>query len=131
MRLEHSSSHQFVSLDRPGEVIVHTVFSGDDERAQPPNRSVALEAEPIVHQANCNLCDSRIWGDRFKCLTCPDFDTCASCFTITPEQHPGHSFEKLLNQKSSSKLLFRLDVRLILQRAMLAGDRSLGSATSA
>ena len=27
-----------------------------------------------------------------KCLNCPDWDACASCFTIVGEQHPGHGF---------------------------------------
>jgi next-to-BRCA1 protein 1 len=27
-----------------------------------------------------------------KCLSCPDFDTCSSCFEITTEQHPLHGF---------------------------------------
>ncbi|CCM03800.1 uncharacterized protein FIBRA_05948 [Fibroporia radiculosa] len=35
-----------------------------------------------------------------KCLNCPDFDTCATCFQITPEQHPGHSFIKINNPEA-------------------------------
>ena len=30
-----------------------------------------------------------------KCLDCPDFDTCASCFRIMTEQHPGHGFVRV------------------------------------
>ncbi|KAH9837268.1 uncharacterized protein C8Q71DRAFT_757514 [Rhodofomes roseus] len=107
---EHGAAHQFFAIDRPGEVIVHTVFSGDGERvpsARSPRRqprtesqqSVASAPEPPtmhVHSARCNLCESRIWGERYKCLNCPDFDTCSSCFQITPEQHPGHGFVKIV-----------------------------------
>ena len=30
-----------------------------------------------------------------KCLRCPDFDTCLSCFHITPREHPNHPFVKI------------------------------------
>lgn len=73
-----------------------------------------VPAAPIVHRASCNICDSRIYGARFKCLNClgmsflatlngplsellSDFDTCTACFEITPEQHPGHGFVKISN----------------------------------
>lgn len=76
--------------------------------------SDAAPPAPIVHRASCNICDSRIYGARFKCLNClgtsflatlnsplselsSDFDTCASCFEITPSQHPGHGFVKISN----------------------------------
>ncbi|KAH9929671.1 uncharacterized protein B0H18DRAFT_995683 [Fomitopsis serialis] len=100
----HGSGHQFFAIDRPGEVIVHTVFSGDGERvpkASSPQRQSRAESatpvreEPVIHSARCNLCESRISGERYKCLNCPDFDTCSSCFQITPEQHPGHGFVKI------------------------------------
>ena len=43
-----------------------------------------------------------IWSDMRlivgqKCLTCPDYDICASCFSITPDEHPYHSFVKVTN----------------------------------
>jgi len=30
-------------------------------------------------------------------MNCIDFDTCSSCFSITPEQHPHHGFVKIHN----------------------------------
>ncbi|KAF7347595.1 hypothetical protein MVEN_01516400 [Mycena venus] len=71
-------------------------------RSQAPARALLLpppvpqvEEQPAVHYATCNLCDSRIRGDRYKCADCPDFDTCSNCFSITREQHPRHAFVKL------------------------------------
>ncbi|THH31949.1 hypothetical protein EUX98_g2227 [Antrodiella citrinella] len=107
----HNPFHPFFEIEDPGD-FVHTVFSGNGERvpsaARPETRPTPVvdEAPPAVptadaarvaHNATCNLCDSRIHGDRFKCLNCPDFDTCESCFTITPVHHPGHGFVKVPN----------------------------------
>ncbi|KAF8310387.1 hypothetical protein DL93DRAFT_2044762, partial [Clavulina sp. PMI_390] len=51
------------------------------------------------HNATCDMCESRIVGVRFKCTRCPDYDVCASCFTITKEQHPHHAFVKVTKPK--------------------------------
>ncbi|KAI0066569.1 hypothetical protein BV25DRAFT_1849133 [Artomyces pyxidatus] len=55
----------------------------------------ATTSSPVVHNATCNLCDSRIEGDRYKCVDCPDFDTCSSCAAIIPAQHPAHTFVRV------------------------------------
>jgi next-to-BRCA1 protein 1 len=34
-----------------------------------------------------------------KCIDCPDFDSCASCYAIVPTQHPRHSFARLREPK--------------------------------
>ncbi|KAI0828967.1 hypothetical protein BC628DRAFT_1482227 [Trametes gibbosa] len=103
LRSQHHAAHQFFGIEKPGEIIVHTVFTGDDER-QPDQRPAVSESEtrvrtrdvePVVHNATCNLCDSRIRGDRFKCLDCPDYDMCQLCYKIASEQHPGHGFVKV------------------------------------
>ncbi|KAJ7492359.1 hypothetical protein FB451DRAFT_1022268 [Mycena latifolia] len=98
----HNPFHEFLEIKEPGRVIVHTVYSGDGERDAPSNTSRAAptpqaEEQPVIHFATCNLCDSRIRGDRYKCADCPDFDTCSNCFSITREQHPHHAFVKLAN----------------------------------
>ena len=94
----HQPFHEFIDIKEPGRVIVHTVF---DNARRMPARSTPQASEPApapapsTHRANCDLCESRIVGDRYKCLNCPDFDTCQSCFAITKEQHPGHGFVKI------------------------------------
>ncbi|KAF8899092.1 hypothetical protein BD779DRAFT_1486970 [Infundibulicybe gibba] len=104
----HNPFHEFFEIAQPGRVIVHTVFSGDREIESPSTQPVQSPAlpqpprsnpppEPAVHHAACDLCDSRIAGDRYKCMRCPDFDTCASCFRIVAEHHPHHSFVKISN----------------------------------
>ncbi|CDO73092.1 hypothetical protein BN946_scf185007.g146 [Trametes cinnabarina] len=104
LRAQHHASHEFFSIEKPGEVIVHTVFSGAGERepdhpAHNPRESVprvrTRDVEPVVHNASCDLCDSRIRGDRFKCLDCPDYDLCQLCYKIVHDQHPGHGFVKV------------------------------------
>lgn len=72
----HDPFHEFFDITEPGRVVVHTVFSGDGERA-PMNSGRSelsvpsvgqLESQrPVVHRATCDLCDSRIVGDRYVC----------------------------------------------------------------
>ncbi|EIM92871.1 uncharacterized protein STEHIDRAFT_136582 [Stereum hirsutum FP-91666 SS1] len=64
----------------------------------PEAASTSTKAE-VLHNATCDMCDSRIKGIRWKCLNCPDFDTCKSCFAIVPIQHPGHSFVRVNSPK--------------------------------
>ncbi|KZP18856.1 hypothetical protein FIBSPDRAFT_1027036 [Athelia psychrophila] len=54
--------------------------------------SSASPPAPQSHDAQCNMCSSSIYGVRYKCLECPDYGTCAACFDLTLEHHPGHSF---------------------------------------
>ena len=76
VRSEHGTGHQFFAIERPGEVIVHTVFSdsADQEpvlsaqQPQPVSEIPSMDlrdVEPVLHNAMCNMCDSRIRGDRF------------------------------------------------------------------
>ncbi|WVR07488.1 hypothetical protein IAU60_004530 [Kwoniella sp. DSM 27419] len=51
--------------------------------------------DSVRHPATCDLCFSAITGVRWKCLNCPDWDSCASCAASIAQTHPGHSFVKL------------------------------------
>lgn len=51
--------------------------------------------QPARHPAACDMCSSHILGVRYKCTNCPDYDVCESCFRISDEVHPGHSFVKV------------------------------------
>ncbi|KAF9041850.1 hypothetical protein BDZ89DRAFT_1156464 [Hymenopellis radicata] len=99
----HDPFHEFFDLDEPGRVVVHTIGERDAANFIQAPRSapapapapVSMNTIPAVHNATCDLCDSRIRGDRYKCVDCPDFDTCGSCFAIVSEQHPRHSFVRM------------------------------------
>ncbi|KAI0053384.1 hypothetical protein FA95DRAFT_739476 [Auriscalpium vulgare] len=78
----------------------------------PSSQAPVVQAVPalVAHNATCDMCDSRIEGDRYKCTDCPDYDTCSSCFTLVPSQHPSHTFVRLsvadlLIQPAPSRLL--------------------------
>ncbi|KAF9015670.1 hypothetical protein BDQ17DRAFT_1418717 [Cyathus striatus] len=93
----HNPFHEFFEIAEPSRTIVHTVFEGDQTSANIPGGLQPSVCEPANHPATCNLCDSRIQGDRYKCLECPDFDACAACYSITDDQHPHHAFVKVSN----------------------------------
>jgi next-to-BRCA1 protein 1 len=77
-RTQHALSHEFFKIEEPGHVIVHTVFEGDGDfdpsrftrRQQRANPRVDTHGglDPVSHNATCDLCDSRIRGDRYVSL---------------------------------------------------------------
>ncbi|THH18617.1 hypothetical protein EW146_g2382 [Bondarzewia mesenterica] len=116
----HPSHHQFFAIAEPGGTWIHTIFSGTGLKVpssvMPPRAPVRAATvpnppsvaasptgpaqrmqNPVRHNAICDLCDSNISGMRYKCLNCPDFDTCSTCFEIVPSQHPGHGFVRVKN----------------------------------
>ena len=49
----HDTNHQFLDLNEPTRVVVHTLYQNDGNAA------------PAIHNATCDLCDSLIHGDRY------------------------------------------------------------------
>ncbi|XP_062532662.1 uncharacterized protein LOC134201555 [Bombyx mori] len=47
-------------------------------------------SEEELHHENivCNGCKKPVYGFRYKCLTCPDYDLCSTCEVL--EEHPNH-----------------------------------------
>ncbi|KAH9486260.1 Protein JOKA2 [Psilocybe cubensis] len=77
----HNPFHEFFDILEPGRVIVHTVFNGDSDRetARPSQRRSSASASvpapepaapssPAVHPATCDLCESRIIGNRYTSM---------------------------------------------------------------
>ncbi|KAH7914718.1 hypothetical protein BJ138DRAFT_999464 [Hygrophoropsis aurantiaca] len=118
----HNPFHEFFDIDTPGQMFVQAVFSGHGEREVPSqdrhnisvNRSDDTrqatrtggsrggEATPVVHDATCNLCDSRITGKRYILMHALLASSGWSPILlivgsneldrITPEHHPNHGF---------------------------------------
>ncbi|KAI7942523.1 hypothetical protein MJO28_012550 [Puccinia striiformis f. sp. tritici] len=60
---------------------------------KPPSPSPVTSPIPLpVHQATCDFCRSHIQGTRYKCLKCPDLDSCSECFPEMSNLHPIHDF---------------------------------------
>ena len=59
--------------------------------------------EEVVHEATCDLCPpgTLIRGIRMKCVVCPDYDLCTSCFT-----------SKRFSRCDSSHVFYALDVQV-------------------
>lgn len=77
---QHNPFHEFFDITVPGRTIVHTVFSGNSQceavsgprhvPIPPPSHQTSSQETPTAtvvaaHFATCNLCDSRIRGDRY------------------------------------------------------------------
>lgn len=82
----HAASHAFAEIRFPGDKHHETARGTTARKNSPPAR----------HAATCNLCDKTIFGARYKCLECPDFDLDSACYdTNIRELHPGHKFVRL------------------------------------
>lgn len=46
----------------------------------------------VHHAAICDGCDKTIYGVRYKCLNCPDWDFCSDCVKSARHIHPTHRF---------------------------------------
>ncbi|GAA6055160.1 hypothetical protein JCM3770_002212 [Rhodotorula araucariae] len=104
----HPAHHTFAEIARPRAVPVMSTRGAvakleDVQPSTPADVPVAVveeapkvEAKPTpapVHPATCDVCHSSIVGVRYKCLNCPDWDACASCYTDrVDEVHPHHNF---------------------------------------
>nr|XP_019047774.1 hypothetical protein I302_04391 [Kwoniella bestiolae CBS 10118]OCF26704.1 hypothetical protein I302_04391 [Kwoniella bestiolae CBS 10118] len=53
----------------------------------------------------CTICRNHLFANRYKCVSCPSFDLCATCYQKVEEIHPAHTFlslpDKLLPSATS------------------------------
>lgn len=80
----HPATHTFKAM----------LHRGLEDRVKLPNDGDEPETE-VRHPATCDLCSQTIFGVRWKCLNCPDWDCCNSCSVSIADTHPNHSFVKL------------------------------------
>ena len=73
----HNPFHEFFEIEEPGHV---SSDNGERNTASRNGRQggstlhdddAPATAGPVMHNAACDLCDSRIRGDRYKCISCP------------------------------------------------------------
>jgi next-to-BRCA1 protein 1 len=79
----HPATHTFKAM----------LHRGLEDRVKLP--ADGCEESQVRHPATCDLCSQTIFGVRWKCLNCPDWDCCNSCSATIAETHPSHSFVKL------------------------------------
>lgn len=74
---------------------------------QPSGKPSSRECNPQTrHPAFCDHCNNDIYGIRYKCIDCPDYDFCKRCFALKNyiDIHPKkHTFVRLYD---SSDLIF-------------------------
>lgn len=67
----HDPFHEFFDINEPGRVVVHVVGERDAAnfnqapRPAPAPAPPSGNTSPAIHNATCDLCDSRIRGDRY------------------------------------------------------------------
>ncbi|KAJ9101220.1 hypothetical protein QFC21_003439 [Naganishia friedmannii] len=93
--LPNLAKSDFHGTDHTFEPIMHPAL---EEKIFDPKKAANVPAEKACrtrHNANCDACRKTIIGIRYKCIKCPDWDACASCFTGIAHHHPGHDFVAL------------------------------------
>jgi hypothetical protein len=74
----------FIGL--PGPIVLGCTKTKEDKTEDPL----------FVHPAKCSACSKRIFGIRYKCLSCADYDLCKKCRSYSRKHHlPFHPFVKL------------------------------------
>ncbi|KAG8722908.1 hypothetical protein FRC08_000008 [Ceratobasidium sp. 394] len=67
-----------------------------------PRTLVVDNPEPPIsdprHDAFCDRCKHKIYGIRYKCSTCEDFDYCSVCIGFAPLEH-SHRFAAIINRE--------------------------------
>ncbi|KDN34616.1 hypothetical protein RSAG8_12278, partial [Rhizoctonia solani AG-8 WAC10335] len=56
----------------------------------------AIPITDPLHAAYCDRCSQAIYGIRYKCTICNDFDYCGVCIGLGPLEH-GHRFDAIIN----------------------------------
>jgi len=65
---------------------MHTSHA-DKQRVKLATQGLEPHARGTLHPASCDACGGLVFGLRFKCLECPDFDLCNGCMDSTNHAH--------------------------------------------
>ncbi|XTI84042.1 ankyrin repeat protein, partial [Cenococcum geophilum] len=68
----------------------HTLSEATQIFAEKVSTKVAEKVPGVI----CDSCEHDIYGPRFHCVICPDFDYCFMCKLTADKSHPGHEWEK-------------------------------------
>ena len=66
-----SHHHQLIRIAEPGNVVVHRVHEPTRPSPFLADAVSQVATSSVVHNATCNMCDSRIESVRYKCTRCP------------------------------------------------------------
>jgi hypothetical protein len=88
-----------VYLTDPSASITVSVAPYQKEQLKPPYRHSQISdsvGDGVQHfNIVSDLCDQAVRGIRYRCLSCPNFDSCDQCITSAATTHPDHQFEKI------------------------------------
>ena len=115
---EVSSAAERVVSAVEAEVAAHQSPAAEEQVVCPAEMEVAnvVPAEApeqcnrVAHPATCDSCTNSIFGIRYKCLFCPDYDLCETCEASNLENHThdkDHLFAKIYRPEQRSAAIFR------------------------
>lgn len=62
-----------------------------------------LVSDAADRPAWCNICQKTLYKDRYKCISCPNWDACQACVAQAETVHPGHKLLLLADADSVPK----------------------------
>lgn len=85
----HSSNHPFILITR--SQAKSSLINANSKLPVPAVRSFRPR-----HSATCDICDKSVFGTRYKCLSCKDWDVCEECINQVTDKHDAsHEYAKM------------------------------------
>lgn len=86
---------------------------------------VLPRTSPVEHAATCDKCESTIYGIRYKCLMCPDYDLCEACEATNLQEHThdaSHTFSKICDPAPRNSNILSPGLPLFPDSRVLSGE---------
>ncbi|XP_046369927.2 uncharacterized protein LOC124144530 [Haliotis rufescens] len=80
--------------------VTDSVFRIHIKKHAPQSQSPKCGSGELHPHVICDGCEGAVYGVRYKCLVCPDYDLCSQC--EAQNTHPQHDMWKIVSPKSAT-----------------------------